>query len=141
MPYPQEYQIATIKFQDFLIDVRNNGYFVSSNMVYTMTQGVFQVFRRRLSLKDAILFSNILPTGIRALFVADWNPDEDQKAFESREIMIKEVKQLRSQHNFSSETKDPIWDVAKALRNQVDEKALDDRLQSFPEGAFEFWRV
>lgn len=80
MPYPQEYQIATSVFQDFLADVKRNCDFGSSHMAYTVTQGVFQAFRRRLSLDDAIRFSNILPAGLRALFVADWDLNEEMKS-------------------------------------------------------------
>ena len=140
MPYPQEYQIATMKFQDFLNDVKANASFGSGHMAYTMTQGVFQVFRRRLSLEDAIRFSNILPAGIRALFVADWDPTEPMKHFQAREDMLEETKQLRAEHNFAFLSKDSIRDVAKALRNHVDETQFDDLLKSFPKGALEFWR-
>ncbi len=88
MPYPQEYQIATIQFNDFLSDVKRNASLATSHMVYTMTQSVLQVFRRRLTVSDAIRFSNILPAAIRALFVADWDPDEGVVAFMERSAII-----------------------------------------------------
>ena len=141
MPYPQEYQLATMKFHDFLSDVSANAGFTSTHMAYTMTQGVLQVFRRRLSLEDAIRFSNILPAGIRALFVADWDPAEEQQDFHDRASMLREAGQLRSQHNFSFMVEDSIAEVANALRNHVDEHALDTVLSGFPEGALEFWHA
>jgi uncharacterized protein (DUF2267 family) len=103
-----------------------------------MTQAVFQVFRRRLSTKDAIAFANVLPICLRALFVSDWDTDEPIKPFDSREAMAEEVKLLRSEHNFSTET--AIRDVARALRRHVDEEAFDQLLTQLPESAMEFWK-
>lgn len=34
-----------------------------------MVQGVLQTFRRRLDVKEAVLFANVLPPMLRALFV------------------------------------------------------------------------
>ena len=141
MPYPQEYQIATLKFQDFLRDVKDIAFLGSGHMAYTMTQSVLQVFRRRLSLEDAIRFSNILPAGIRALFVADWDLAEPEKGFQERDDLLEEVQQLRREHNFAFLSDDAIRDVAKAMRRHVDEERLDALLRSFPEGASEFWQT
>jgi uncharacterized protein (DUF2267 family) len=103
-----------------------------------MTQGVFQTFRRRLSTKDAIAFANVLPICLRALFVTDWNPDEEKMSFEDREAMNREVRSLREERNFS--TKTAIRDVARTLRRHVDEEAFDKVLSSLPQGAVEFWK-
>ncbi len=94
MPYPQEYQIATLTFKEFLTDVKAASGLATSNMAYTMAQGVLQAFRRRLNHEEAIRFSNILPAGLRALFVADWDVTEEQVPFETRAIMNAEVGDL-----------------------------------------------
>jgi uncharacterized protein (DUF2267 family) len=47
---------------------------VGDDRPYTMTQGVFQVFRRRLNVTEALRFADTLPPVLRAIFVADWNP-------------------------------------------------------------------
>lgn len=137
MPVPAEYERASAKFYDYLVDARDTSGLWSTHVTYTMTQGVFQVFRRRLSTQDALTFANILPICLRALFVTDWNISEEKKSFESRGIMTKEVKSLREEHNFSTET--AIRDVAEALRRHVDEEAFDKLLAQLPEGAAEFW--
>ena len=103
-----------------------------------MTQGVFQVFRRRLPTKDAIAFANVLPICLRALFVSGWDVDEEKRPFESRDVMTREVQSLRKEHNFSPET--AIQDVAQTLRRHVDEAAFDKLLAQLPEGALEFWK-
>jgi uncharacterized protein (DUF2267 family) len=104
-----------------------------------MAQGVFQAFRRRLKITDAILFANILPVGMRALFVADWDTGEPVLTFTEREIMTKEVKALRADHNFSPDN--AIHHVAVALRKNVDEEELEKVLKKLPPGAGEFWEI
>ena len=139
MPVPVEYERASAKFYDYLVDARDTAGLWSTHVTYTMTQGVFQVFRRRLSVRDAIAFSNVLPICLRALFVTDWDTDEVKRPFTSREVMTREVKLLRKEHNFSTDT--AIQDVAKALRRHVDEEAFDKVLEQLPKGAVEFWET
>lgn len=139
MPMPVEYQRATDHFCQFLADARDEANFGSAHQAYTMAQGVFQVFRRRPRIEDAIRFANILPAGLRALFVAEWNVDEPRLPFEDRAIMTKEVQSLRPLHNFSPESS--IRDVAVALRGNVDEVALDRVLATLPEAARQFWQM
>lgn len=104
-----------------------------------MVQGVFRAFRRRLKLTDAILFTSILPVGMRALFIADWDTDEPILPFDKRETMTKEVKALRKDHNFSPDL--AIHHVAVALRKNIDEAELEEVLLKLPPGAREFWQV
>lgn len=141
MPYPQEYQIATMTFNDFLGDVKINADLQTRHMAYTMTQGVFQVFRRRITLQDAIRFSNILPAGIRAFFVADWDPEEKLKPFNERQAMLEEVSDLRAQHNYSFMVDDAIHAVAKTIWKYVDHEACSNLLDSLPDGACDFWKA
>ena len=139
MPVPAEYERASAQFYEYLIDARDTSGLWSTHVTYTMTQSVFQVFRRRLSTKDAIAFANVLPISLRALFVTDWDIDEERKAFEDREAMSQEVMFLRPEHNFS--TKTAIQDVAQALRRHVNEESFDNLLSRLPEGAEEFWKA
>ena len=138
MPVPAEYSRATDHFYEFLIDARDTSGLGSTHQAYTMVQGVLQAFRRRLDIKDAILFAGILPVALRALFVTDWDTDESRRPFEDRAIMTKEVQALRADHNFAPET--AIRDVASALRRHVDEAAFNRVLARLPEGAAEFWK-
>ena len=136
---PPEYQQAKIDFYNFLVDARDGSLFQDSQPAYTMAQGVLQAFRRRLDLKDAIRFANVLPVGLRALFVSDWDPDEPRRPFGDRETMTREVQNLRPVHNYSPD--DSIQIVAGALRRNVDREAFDRVLATLPEGAVEFWKV
>ena len=138
MPVPAEYERASAQFYEYLVDARDTSGLWSTHVTYTMTQGVFQVFRRRLSTKDAIAFANVLPICLRALFVTDWDIEEKRKEFEDRETMNQEVKLLRPEHNFSTVT--AIRDVAQALRRHVNEESFDKLLSQLPEGAVEFWK-
>ena len=98
---PTEYQQATVRFYDFLTDAKIRADFPDSHSTYTMAQGVLQAFRRRLELSDAIRFANVLPVGLRALFVADRDPFEPRRFFEDRETMTREVQSLRPLHNYA----------------------------------------
>lgn len=138
MPVPPEYQRASQDFTRFLLDAREASGLATTHQVYTMVQGVLLVFRRRLDVRDAVLFANVLPPLLRALFVADWDTDEPKRPFADRAVMTKEVQALRADHNFSPET--AIRDVAVALRQNVDEAALDRVLARLPEGAVQFWQ-
>lgn len=138
MPVPADYERASAQFYDYLVDARDTAGLWSTHVTYTMTQGVLQAFRRRLSVEEAIAFANVLPICLRALFVTDWDIHEERKPFQDRETMTQEVKLLRAEHNFSTET--AIRDVAQALRRHVDEAAFDNMLAQLPEGAVEFWK-
>jgi len=103
-----------------------------------MVQGVLQVFRRRLDVNEAIRFLSVLPVGLRALFVADWDVNEPKRQFEDPAVMTREVQGLRAEHNFAPET--AIRDVATALRSNVDEASFDRMLATLPQGATQFWQ-
>ena len=139
MPIPIEYQRATDHFYNFLADAKGKSGLGSTHQTYTMVQGVLQVFRRRLDIKDAIHFAGVLPPVLRAIFVADWDTNESLRPFEDRSVMTKEVRSLREDHNFAPET--AIRDVAYALRRNMDENELDHVLAGLPEGAVQFWQV
>ena len=139
MPYPHEYAVATDKFAAFLRDVKEEAGFGSSHMAYTMAQGVFQVFRRRVDFKDAIAFANILPIGMRALFVANWDVDEERLPFTDLETMNREVRQLRPNHNFATDS--AIQQVASAMKKHVDNEMLEVLLMEVSKEALAFWQI
>ncbi|CAN7377645.1 DUF2267 domain-containing protein [Rhizobium leguminosarum] len=138
MTMPGEYRRASKDFDHFIDDIKADTLIDSRNVVYTMTQGVFQTFRRRLDVADALRFADVLPPVLRAIFVADWNLDEAKRSFEDRAAMTREVQSLRGDHNFSPDT--AIRDVAMAVRKHVDAAAFDSVLKTLPDGAEEFWR-
>jgi uncharacterized protein (DUF2267 family) len=137
MPVPSEYQRASIEFEKFMVDARDISGLATTNMAYNMVVGVLHAFRRRLSVKDALRFANALPPVVRAIFVADWNPDQPLLAFTDRPSMTQEVQALRQAHNFAPAS--AIHDVALALRRNVDEAEFDRLLADLPGGARDFW--
>jgi len=139
MPYPHEYQVATDRFSDFLGDVKEEADFGSRHMAYTMAQGVLHVFRRRVDLKSAIRFANVLPVGMRALFVGDWDVDEKQQAFTDLVAMNEEVRELRPDHNFA--TPMAIQQVAAAVKKHVDQEKFRDVLKEISDEALAFWQM
>lgn len=139
MPVPPEYERAAAHFYAFLQDARDIAGLTTTHQAYTMTQGVLQAFRRRLGLADAIRFAAVLPVGLRALFVADWDPSEPVRPYTDRAAMTRDAQSLRAAHNFAPDT--AIRDVAVALRRHVDAAALERLLATLPAGAAAFWQV
>ena len=139
MTIPMEFQHASEDFERFLADARDIAGLATRNQTYTMVQAVLLVFRRRLSVKEAILFAGVLPPVLRALFVTDWDVDEPRLPFTDRAGMTQEVQAIRRHHNFAPDS--AICDVAAALRRHADGAALDRVLSALPEGASDFWSV
>ncbi len=137
MPVPPEYARASDQFYSLLVDARDAAGLGSTHQAYTMLQGVFQTFRRRLDVSDALRFAAVLPPLARALFVADWDVDEPKRPFGDRTEMTEEVRSLRAAHNFSPDT--AIRDVVRSVRRHVDEEAFDEVLARLPDGAVQFW--
>jgi len=139
MPIPSAYQRASLDFDKFMVDARDIAGLATTNMAWNMVVGVLHTFRRRLNVKEAVRFADVLPPVLRAIFVADWNTDEPSLPFDERSAMTREVQSLRAAHNFAPDT--AIHDVAMALRRNINEEDLDRVLAGLPQGAADFWRV
>jgi len=139
MPVPAEYDRASKNFYDYLVVARDLAWLQTTNQSYTMTQGVLQAFRRRISLEQAIAFANTLPLLLRALFVTDWDVGEPRRPFEALAAMTLEVQGLRQGHNWSPD--DAIACVARALRQFVDQAEFDRVVAACGPGAVAFWAV
>ncbi|MGB8932382.1 MAG: DUF2267 domain-containing protein [Anaeromyxobacteraceae bacterium] len=139
MPMPFAYESASEDFERFLAAAIESSGLSTRNQAYTMAQGVLQAFRRRLTVRDAARFANVLPPVVRAIFVADWDTDESIRPFESREAMTREAQSLRRDHNFAPDT--AIRDVAVALRAVADVEALERVIAMLPPAAADFWRA
>ncbi|SMC67368.1 DUF2267 domain-containing protein [Rhizobium sp. RU36D] len=137
MPMPMEYRQASVDFDRFMEDLKEVSMLRTSHQAYTMLQAVLQVFRRRLTVAEAIAFAGVLPPVLRAIFVSDWDVSEEQKQFSSKAEMMAEVRALRHNHNLSTES--AIDDVATAVRRNVDPASLERVLSLMPEGARAFW--
>jgi Uncharacterized conserved protein len=71
MTIPMELQHASEDFERFLRDAKEHSGLATRNQVFTMVQGVLQTFRRRLDVREALLFADVLPPVLRAIFVSD----------------------------------------------------------------------
>ena len=139
MPMPMEYRQASVDFDRFIVDARELAGLQTTNQAYTMVQAVLQTFRRRLDIEDAILFADVLPPVLRAIFVAEWDLEEPKCPFSGRIAMTREVQAFRADHNMTPDS--AIVDVAAALRRNIDEAKLDRVLARLPAGAADFWRA
>lgn len=137
MPLPWTYRQATREWQAFIAQARTAMDLESDNATYTAVQGVLQAFRRRLTPQQAIDFAQILPSVLRALFVADWTLEDSPSAPGSREDWTREAMALRPHHNQTPPN--CIEATAFALRKSVLRQDLDRVLATLPPFAAEFW--
>lgn len=139
MPMPWTYRHASKEFAGFLADVKLRMALESDNMAYTAVDGVFQVFRRRLTAEQGLAFASVLPSVLRAIFVKDWTPAEHPVPFTDRRTLTREVQAVRPHHNLTPDS--AIEDTAWALRRCIDQRDLDRVLARLPEGAVAYWHV
>ena len=139
MPMPSTYQRATEEWRAFLEDVKGRMDLVSDNMAYTAVDGVFQVFRRRLTVQQGLDFASILPAVPRAIFVKDWDVTAAPIPFADRQVMTREAQELRRHHNLTPDN--AIEATAWAVRRCTDPLAFERVLATLPQEARDFWRV
>ena len=139
MTWPLEYQKASVDFERFMVLARDAAGLQTTNMAWTMVEGVLLSFRRRLTIRQAIEFANVLPPLLRGLFLDNWHPDQEPAPFVERAALTAEVQALRSEHNFAPPNS--IEAVALALRSVVEQQALNRVLASLPAEARAFWSV
>ena len=137
MTVPREYKHASDDFMAFLKDAGLATSLPTSHRTYTTVDAVLQVFRRRLTPEQVLLFAGVLPPCLRALFIENWHPGEPVLSFGDRAALMHEVKNVRGEHNFSPD--DAITAVANALHLNVDRTAFADVLTKMPEGSAAYW--
>ncbi|MBE0555124.1 MAG: DUF2267 domain-containing protein [Rhodobacteraceae bacterium] len=137
MPMPWTYRQATREWQAFLADAREAMDLVTDNVTYTAVEGVLRAFRRRLTPQQAVDFAQVLPSVLRALFVADWRLDEGPVPPGTRADWTTEAQALRPHHNLTPEN--CVAAIALALRKSVQRADLERVLAGLPPFAAEFW--
>lgn len=136
MPMPWTYRQATREWQAFLAEARSAMGLDSDNATYTAVEGVLRAFRRRLTPQQAIDFAQVLPSVLRALFVADWQL-ADPAAPGTRADWTVEAMALRPHHNLTPTN--CVTATALALRKSVLRTDLDRVLATLPAFAADFW--
>lgn len=137
MTMPLEYARASEEFDRFVEELRQRLDHGTRHRTYRTIESVLIVFRRRLSVEEAVAFAGVLPAVLRAIFVAEWDVHQEVVPFTDRAAMTREVQAYRINHDFSPDT--AISDMASVLRRHVDARAFDRVLARLPEGASAFW--
>lgn len=138
MPMPWTYRQASREWQAFLADAKEAMNLTSDNACFTAVEGVLRAFRRRLTAQEALDFAQVLPSVLRALFVADWQIAPPQPAGD-RQDWCREAKALRPHHNQTPDN--CVEATALALRKSVLREDLERALNQLPPFAVEFWSV
>lgn len=133
---PSTYRQATREWRAFLAVAREAMDLETDNLTYTAVQGVLQAFRRRLTAQQAIDFAQVLPSVLRALFVADWQIEPPVPPG-TRAEWTAEAMALRPHHNLTPPN--CIAATAYALRKSVLCADLERVLATLPPFAAEFW--
>ena len=136
---PWTYRHASKEWAAFLADAKEAMSLVSDNSAYTAVQGVFLVFRRRVTPAQGIAFASVLPAVPRAIFVHRWDIAAPPLPFADRATLTAEAQALRPDHNLTPAN--CIEATARALRRSVDQRDLDRVLADMPEAARAFWHV
>ncbi|MCB1338518.1 MAG: DUF2267 domain-containing protein [Maritimibacter sp.] len=139
MPMPWTYRHATKDWQAFLADAKEGLGLTSDNMTFTAVQGVLLAFRRRLTPSEVTAFADLLPAVLRALFVAEWDPEAPPLPWPERALLEAEVRAHRPDHNLTPDH--PIAPVAAALRRATRGPDLDRVLARIGPEAQAFWAV
>jgi len=137
MPWPPEYQRASVDFEKFMVAARDHAGLATTNMAWNMVEGVLHVFRRRLTLEQALRFADQLPPAVRGLFVEGWRPGDHVASVGTRADLLEEVRSLRRGHNFSPDN--AIESVGFALFAVIPSDAFARALEALPPELRELW--
>ena len=139
MPMPWTYRQATREWQAFLADAMAEMGLSTDHSTFTAVEGVLHAFRRRLTPQQAIDFAQVLPSVLRALFVAEWDLSQPPAPSGTRADWTAEAKALRRHHNIAPDN--AVAATAFALRRAVLRADLDRVIAPLPPFASEFWSV
>ena len=139
MTWPLEYQKASYDFERFMLAARDAAGLQTTNMAWTMVEGVFHTFRRRLTSDQVMRFAAALPPLVRAMFLERWHPTDQPIPFASMDDLTAEAQSLRERHNFAPPN--AIQAVAVALRSVVGDATVEEALSTFPGEARAYWAV
>jgi len=139
MPMPYAYRDASKEFRAFLLDAKERLHLPSDNTTYTVTDAVFQVFRRRLTVQQGLIFADALPAVLRAIFVSKWDSSQDPLPFADRKSLTAEVQSIRKHHIFAPNN--AIDGIAWALNRHVMPFDFNLAMSKMPVGSQAFWAV
>lgn len=137
MPWPPEYQRASIDFEKFMVTARDHAGLATTNMAWNMVVGVLHALRRRLTPHQALRFADQLPPAIRGLFIEGWDPGAEVASMGSRRDILEEVRSIRREHNFSPDN--AIEAVGFALRAVVPSDAFARASAALPPEIRKLW--
>ncbi|WP_299931872.1 DUF2267 domain-containing protein [uncultured Pelagimonas sp.] len=138
MPMPWSYRHAAKEWRGFLDDAKDKLSTPSDNVTYTVTEGVFRSFRKRLTVQQGLDFAQILPTTLRALFVQNWQV-EPPAPWASPDVYLRETRDLRKHHNLAPDN--ALEAVSYALHRVVPPVDLTRTLAKIGPEAEAFWRL
>lgn len=139
MTVPPDFVHASSNLERFLLDARESLGHATTHQAWYSVLGVFVTFRARLSVAQAVTFSQALPPILGAMFLYEWDPAQPPQPFGPRAGLASEAQSFRREHSFLPGS--AIEDVAAALWRNVDRRAFERMLGTLPTEAREFWAL
>jgi uncharacterized protein (DUF2267 family) len=138
MTVPIDFKTATADFDKFLLDARETCGLATTNQVWGVLVGTFDVFRRRLTPDQNLLFARALPPLLRAAFIEAWHPGTPVP-FADRATLNREVQAYHADHQFASDN--AISEMASVVWRHADPAKLQRALDELPTEAAAFWKA
>lgn len=139
MTVPIDYRQASADFDRFMLDLRDALDLQTTHQAWGVLLGVFDTFRRRLEVDDALAFARALPPLLRSAFVQDWHRSAQILPFEARDMLDAEVMDYHRDHQLAKPG--CIAATATALWRHADNRRLSEALARMPSGARDFWSI
>ncbi len=139
MPQPWTYRHASREYSSILETFKSETDLVSDNMAYTAIEAVLHSYRARLKPNEVMVFADILPCVLRAIFIYGWKPLESPLPFPEESEWYAELKEHRPNHNLTPQNaKDAL---AIAFWQHINHRQFELALEKLSKPAADFWRV
>ena len=138
MTVPIDFKTATSAFDEFLMDARETCGLTTTNQAWGVLLGVFDVFRRRLTPEQILVFAKALPPLLRAALIEVWHSAEPVP-FAGRSALNREVRAYHADHQFASDR--AIDEIVAVVWRHVDRTRFQRALDDLPQQAAEFWQT
>ena len=138
MTIPPEITQASTQFMELLGALKERASLQTHTQCYAILRAVLHEFRGYMTTAQAIAFAGGLPPVVRAIFVADWRPDEaPPPPLAPREFTAAVVKRL-SPHHVPPDS--IVSDVFALLASRADPARTAVAVDNLPAGLQRLWR-
>ena len=138
MTMPPEIAQASTQFMELLGALKQRASLQTHNQCYAMLRAVLHGFRGYMTVTQAIAFAGGLPPVVRAIFLADWRPDEaPPPPPPSRQEFAAAVVKRLAPHHIPPDS--IVSDVFAVLAYRADPARTAEAIDMLPAGLKQLW--